>query len=264
MRRFLILVALFLLLSIAPYWGAIARADTEPSNAPPAILFLPPATSLQAAGTFTVAITSVPDSEAWNFLTLINNYRAQSGAGALQVSAALENSSTWMSNDLATHNSFSHTDSLGRDPGTRMAAFGYPYSPWGENIAAGYMSAQSVFTGWQNACDPDASGACTYAHRLNMLNASYKVIGIGRVYAAGSTYGWYWTTDFGGVVDQTIPPPGSPCDINQDGRTDILDVQIEVNMGLQLIPCTNPDNVCDVTRVQRVVNAVLTGQCIAP
>ena len=135
------------------------------------------------------------DSEESAFLTLINNYRAQNGAGPLQVSAALENSSTWMSSDMATKNYVSHTDSLGRDAGPRLVTFNYPYGPWGENIAAGYSTAQSVLNGWETACDPDASGKCTYAHRANMLNPSFKVIGIGRAYGASSTYGWYWTTD---------------------------------------------------------------------
>ncbi len=152
------------------------------------------------------------DSEEWAFLTLINNYRAQNGAGPLQVSAALENASQWMSTDMATNNRADHTDSLGRSPATRLAAFNYPYSPWGENIAGGFTDAQSMFTGFENACDADASGVCTYAHRANMLNPSFKVIGIGRAYSASSTYGWYWATDFGGVVDAVITPPapGAP------------------------------------------------------
>ena len=118
------------------------------------------------------------DSEQSAFLTLINNYRAQNGAGPLQISVSLQNSSQWMSTDMATKNYFSHTDSLGRDPFTRMAAFGYPYSPAGENIAAGNSDAQNTFNQWQTACDPDASGKCTYAHRQNMLNPSFVVIGI--------------------------------------------------------------------------------------
>jgi uncharacterized protein YkwD len=137
------------------------------------------------------------DSEEWAFLTLINNYRAQNGAGPLQVSVTLENSSLWMSNDIATHNSVSHTDSQGRDPRTRMNAFGYPYYPWGENIAGGYASAQSVFTAWVNSPE----------HQQNMVNPAFVVMGIGRAYNSSSTYGWYWTTDFGGVVDQVINPP---------------------------------------------------------
>lgn len=149
------------------------------------------------------------DMEQSAFLTLINSFRAQNGAGALQVSPALQSSSQWMSTDMATKNYFSHTDSLGRDPGARIAAFGYPFFPWGENIAAGYSDAQNTLNQWATACDPDASGACTYAHRLNMLNPSYKVIGIGRANNPSAAYRWYWTTDFGGVVDSTGPPPPS-------------------------------------------------------
>src|SRR5260370_28182568 len=79
---------------------------------------------------------SIPtlDSQQLAFLTLINNYRAQNGAGPLQVSIALENSSQWMSNDMWSRGYFSHNDNLGRNPFTRMAAFNYPYLPSGANI----------------------------------------------------------------------------------------------------------------------------------
>ena len=154
--------------------------------------------------------TSGLDTEEWAFLSLINTYRAQNGSGPLQVSVALEASSRWMSNDLAAKNYFSHTDSLGRDAGTRINSFGYPYFPWGENIAAGHSDALSSFNQWVNACDADGSGQCTYAHRKNMLNGSFKVMGIARAYGPSSTYGWYWTTDFGGVVDQVIGSGTAP------------------------------------------------------
>src|ERR1700694_1637669 len=137
------------------------------------------------------------DNEEWAFLTLINNYRAQHGAGPLQVSVTLENSSHWMSNDMATHNGSSHTDSLGRDPDTRMVTFGYPYYPWGENIAGGFGTAQSVFNAWVNSPE----------HLVNMVNPAFVVMGIGRAYNSGSSFGWYWATDFGGVADQIINPP---------------------------------------------------------
>lgn len=38
-----------------------------------------------------------------------------------------------------------------------------------------------------------------------MLNANYRVIGIGRAYSATATYRNYWTADFGGYADRTIP-----------------------------------------------------------
>src|SRR5205823_9917346 len=122
------------------------------------------------------------DAEQSSFLTLINQYRAQNGLGALQVSLALQQSSQWMSGDMAAKNYFSHTDSLGRDPFTRMAAFGYSGGARGENIAAGNSDAQNTFNQWLTACDPDGSGNCTFAHRNNMLGSSYQVVGIGRAF----------------------------------------------------------------------------------
>ena len=156
------------------------------------------------AGTVGIAQNPTLDSEQLAFFTLINNYRAENGTGALQVSLALQKSSQWMSNNMASKNYASHIDSFGQDAGARLAAFGYPYGPWGENIAAGFSDAQTVLNKWAAACDPDASGNCTYAHRNNMLNPAFVVIGIGRAFNANSTYGWYWTTDFGGFLDQTI------------------------------------------------------------
>ncbi len=158
------------------------------------------------------AATALPtlNSAQLAFLTLINNYRAQNGAGALQVSVALQNSSQWMSTDMATNNYFSHTDSLGRAPGARFVAFGYPYGTWGENIAAGFADAQSTLNQFINACDADSTGACTYAHRQNMLDPSYEVMGIGQAYRSTSTNGWYCTTDFGGVLDQTLNTGATP------------------------------------------------------
>ncbi len=149
------------------------------------------------------------DQEERTFLTLINNFRAQHGAGPLRVAASIKNSSRWMAHDMAMRNYMSHRDSLGRDPGTRMAAFGYSYLPTGENIAAGYVDAKSVFNGWATACDPDASGRCTYAHRNNMLDARFTEIGISRDYNRGSRYGWFWATDFGGRIDLAMTSAGS-------------------------------------------------------
>jgi uncharacterized protein YkwD/chitodextrinase len=157
--------------------------------------------------------TPTLDAEETAFLNLLNSYRAQNGAGPLQVSIALEKSSLWDSNDMAANNYAGHTDSLGRTPGVRLSAFGYPYFPWGENIAGGYADAQTTFTSLQNACDPDANGNCTYAHRMNMLNPSFVVTGIGRAYNGSSAYGWYWTNDFGGYLDPVLPatPPSLPA-----------------------------------------------------
>src|SRR5579883_1453047 len=100
--------------------------------------------ALLGAAAVPAQTTPTLDSEEWNFLTLINNYRAQNGVGALQVSVHLEESSQWMANDMATNNYLNHTDSLGRPYYQRIADFGYQYSA-GENIAAAHPDAQSTF-----------------------------------------------------------------------------------------------------------------------
>src|SRR5205814_7182421 len=88
----------------------------------------------------TAAQTPTLDAEEQAFLTLINNYRAQNGAGPLKASIALTSASKWMSNDMAAKNYFppDHVDSLGRSPFSRITSFGYVSNAlWGENIAAG-------------------------------------------------------------------------------------------------------------------------------
>src|SRR3990170_8636467 len=166
------------------------------------IAFVPllAAAALILAAASSTSPASALDGEEQAFVGLINQYRAQNGLGALSVNGQLTSASLWMSQDMGANHYFSHTDSLGRDPFTRMAAFGYNYNTWkGENLAAGADTAQGAFNLWKNSP----------GHNANMLNGNFKVIGIARVYGAGSTYGWYWTTDFGGQGGAT-PPPAPP------------------------------------------------------
>lgn len=133
-----------------------------------------------------------------SFLAEINSYRASYGLVPLKVSRTLTNSAKWMSSYLATDESFDHTDKFGNDPFDRMSMFGYDYNTWeGENIAAGNSSAHDTFLQWKNSPE----------HNENMLDPYYRVIGISRVSKPGSVYGYYWTTDFGGYVDDIIDTP---------------------------------------------------------
>jgi len=141
------------------------------------------------------------NSEKSAFLVLINQYRQDNGKGPLKISSALTTAAQLHSEDMAAHIYFSHTSLDGRTFVDRIRAAGYNYNTYlGENIAAGFDTAQKVFDAWKNS----------QGHNENMLSPNYVVIGIGLTYNASSTYGWYWTTDFGGYDDGTPPPPPPP------------------------------------------------------
>jgi uncharacterized protein YkwD len=99
---------------------------------------------------------------------------------------------------MATRNYFGHTEPPSEPGGgttsfsQNITDFGYTGSGRGENIAAGYASAQATFNQWERS-EP---------HRRNMLgeDVDFQAMGIGRAYDADSDYGWYWTNTFGSTV----------------------------------------------------------------
>jgi hypothetical protein len=136
------------------------------------------------------------DAFEQEFLRLINEYRRANGLVQLESSASLNTASYWHSLDMGHNNYFSHTSLDGSSPFDRMDDAGYTYQTVrAENIAAGQVSAQRVFDVWK----------ASSGHNANMLNPDLRVIGIGRVEVPGSRHGVYWTTKFGGIVDD--PPP---------------------------------------------------------
>jgi uncharacterized protein YkwD len=151
------------------------------------------------AGLSTPQKAEALDSEEQTFLTQINSYRAQNGLGSLTLNDKLDDVARWMANDMATHNYFSHEDSLGRDPFQRMDNLGY--NTWrGENLVAGAQGAAQAFQMWHDSPP----------HNKNMLGSHYTMIGIARAYSASSAFGWYWVTDFAGE-DVAAPPPPAPA-----------------------------------------------------
>lgn len=143
------------------------------------------------------------DDEEHAFLRLLNDYRARNNAPALTVSPALNRAATWMAYDLAKRPGLAHNDSLGRSPWQRMPDCGYGV-PGGENLAAGTnrSSAQWALDAW----------IASPSHREVMLAPEFTTIGIARVYAEGSRYGWYWVADFGYPGgDAPVAPTAAPA-----------------------------------------------------
>ena len=88
---------------------------------------------------------------------------------------------------MADNNYFSHTSLDGRTFAQRITATGYRYTAAGENIAAGQTSVQSVMTGWINSP----------GHCQNLMNPTYRDIGMACVRNDAATYRLYWTMDLG-------------------------------------------------------------------
>ncbi len=127
-------------------------------------------------------------------MRLTNSYRAQYGLQPLTLNIQLSNSAQTHSEDMAMSDFFSHTGSNGSKVGDRTSLAGYQSPYVGENIAAGYVTAEEVVRGWMNSP----------GHRENILNSSYREMGIGYHYLANDTgeinYNTYWTQDFGTVA----------------------------------------------------------------
>ncbi len=87
-----------------------------------------------------------------------------------------------------------------RPDGSRCYTAYSMYSSAGENIAAGYTSAQAVFEAWREDDDNNAG----QGHRRNMLGSSFTAVGIGHVIRNGIHY---WVQEFRSPVVSTVATP---------------------------------------------------------
>jgi uncharacterized protein YkwD len=144
-------------------------------------------TPSEAPRTLSSALQGAPSSFETKILTLVNQERAAQNLYSLSWDTELHDAAHSHSVDMATNNYFSHTSQDGRTFSDRIAAAGYEYNTAGENIAAGYSTPEAAMNGWMNSD----------GHKANILNSSYCDLGVGYAYDSGSTYGHYWTQDFG-------------------------------------------------------------------
>lgn len=124
--------------------------------------------------------TDVTDFEG-EVIRLCNEIRKQNGLSTLSENWELSRVARYKSRDMHDKGYFSHTSPTYGSPFEMMKNFGISYRTAGENIAKGYRTPQAVVDGWMNSA----------GHRANILNASFKQIGVG--YDAD---GNYWTQMF--------------------------------------------------------------------
>ena len=141
------------------------------------------------------AATSTADEDAC--IAFMNVERAKYGVPPFVKNQLLTDAARGHSTDMATNNFFDHDGSNGSKFWQRIANAGFQCIKCGENIAAGYGSAQATVDGWM---------ASTQGHREAILNPDYWEVGVGYAYDASSNFGDYWTADFG--TSSTSPTPG--------------------------------------------------------
>lgn len=131
-------------------------------------------------------------AKEWEHFELLNRLRAdgytcpngQSYAPnpePLQFDCRLWRAAQLHSQDMADSGYFSHYSQDGRSPWDRSEAQGI--SANGENIAAGFASAQDTLEQWKNS-----DGHCR-----NMMKPNHKLFAVGYAFNGDSRYRHYWT-----------------------------------------------------------------------
>jgi len=147
------------------------------------------------------------DSIENDFLVLLNQHREENGAPPVRSDRYLNDGAYDYAGVMGRAGHFDHTGPDGSSPWDRMCDASYepacgPSTAVGENIAAGQQSGADVFRAWRNSP----------GHNRNMLDPSFRVVGIGRNEVPGSEYRVYWVNTFGGqptdqTVDTDVPEP---------------------------------------------------------
>jgi uncharacterized protein YkwD len=117
-------------------------------------------------------------------LALVNKERAAGGCSPVTANDRLTRAADDYSDVMASSGVMSHTGPDGSTMTTRVEAAGYQWSTLGENIARGQADAASVMKSWMNSP----------GHRANILNCSFKELGVGVHFGDG---GPWWTQNFG-------------------------------------------------------------------
>ena len=110
----------------------------------------------------------------------VNEQRANAGLPSVKIDERLTSAAQAHANDIAQRQVLTHTGSDGTNAGQRITVYGYGWTTWAENAAAGQQTPADVMNSWMNSA----------GHRANILNGS--MIDIGIAAAVGSNGVTYW------------------------------------------------------------------------
>lgn len=115
---------------------------------------------------------SVNPSHEQIILKLLNEKRRQAGLGELTMDNTLVKVARYKSNHMIQYGYFNHPTPQGILWYDWLKKIGYSYTATAENIAYNYLGPEELFNQWWKSP----------GHKKNMMEPSYKKIGIGVVY----------------------------------------------------------------------------------
>ena len=108
------------------------------------------------------------DIRTERLLEVVNQRRAENGAGTVKLNAKLNEVAARKAGDMFAFNYWAHTSPSGRDPWSFFKEVGYNYLYAGENLARDFMDSDSVVAAWMNSP----------SHRDNLINKNYQEMGL--------------------------------------------------------------------------------------
>lgn len=219
-----------------------------------------------------VAQAQAQTQEAQAFLSAINAHRLASpvcwdgrklrawpqngGARELSLSPTLSQAASNHNVAMATQGCSDHTCAGELPLPQRAIAAGYPprWDFLSENIAGGFETATDVLAAWQRSP----------GHNKNMLSCAARVVGVARLYDPNTPVWWYWTTDFGDVIDAVTPTPtrrplGEALDLNQDHVLGDDEVLTAIAYWVQGTPVPGSNALIDDEDILNLITLWVTG-----
>lgn len=157
----------------------------------------------ESAVTVTPGPTATPtqptgDDRAARLIQALNAERQRWGFPPLTVNSELNRAAQVHSDDLATHDLWSHIGSDASSPADRMRRAGYPLAAGDEALAANTSDETAVLNAWLGSP----------RHQAMLLNVEYVDVGAAHAFNPSSTYGDYWTLLVARPIDNGGGTPG--------------------------------------------------------
>jgi len=153
--------------------GSVTQPPSGTTQPPSGGTTQPPSGGTTQPGTGNTAGLTADEQ---NMLNMVNSERSKNGLAPLKANLKLTGVARLKAKDMIDKNYFSHTSPTYGSPFDMMRQYGITYRTAGENLA-GAPSVNSAHTNLMNSP----------GHRANILNSSFKEVGIGVV--NGGPYG---------------------------------------------------------------------------